>query len=257
MNRLVALAKKYRTRAKLFSESGAYAQRGYIVIEEKKLIYQLMYKVACSSIMASLTGMGKKENYLRIHHILGGKGEIIRNLPYDAHPGFFRFTFVRDPLERLVSCYVSKYRADQAILGKHYLPRLYFDRYLFGFLKKDKGFAQFARRVSRIPDCLSDRHFVSQHFMIHDKKGRKTVEFVGRFENLSDEFAPIAQKYDLAALPTYNATQKGAWMDYYDLKTARRVIKRYQADIEAFGYEDSAKALMAHLESREAARQAQ
>ena len=64
------------------------------------------------------------------------------------------------------------------------------------------------------------------------------VNHVFKFENLARDYESIREKYDLAPLPHYNRTKKGNWMDYYNLATARRVYRRYQRDIEEFGYQD-------------------
>lgn len=234
---------------KLFIKSGTVAQRSYIVREDIKLIYLIIYKSACSSIMASMCDMFVEGNYLKIHHKLGK--QISQNIDWDAYPGFHRFTFVRDPLQRLVSCYVSKFVNDKKILGQHDLKRLYFDRYLFGALKKDTGFPDFVKRVTRIPSFLADRHFVSQSYLITDRKGRQLVDSIGKFEDLPDAFDPIAQKYGLKPLARYNATGKGNWMDYYDLKSAKMAIDYYANDIKEFGYQESANELIKYLTVKE------
>ncbi|MDO4548963.1 MAG: sulfotransferase family 2 domain-containing protein [Clostridia bacterium] len=235
---------------KLFLQSGTYAQRSYIVDNDKKLIYLIVYKSACSSIMASVTGFKDASNYLRIHHSLGGRGVISQNIDPRDYKGYFSFTFVRNPLERLVSCYASKFVNDKKLLGQHDLKRLYFDRYLFGFLKKDRGFPGFVRRVVRIPAFLADRHFISQSYLITDRKGRKLVEYVGRFEQLPEAFDDIARKYSIAPLARYNATGKGNWMDYYDRDTAKMAVEYYKDDIAMFGYEEQARELLNYTQDK-------
>ncbi len=231
----------------LYIKSGSLSPRTYHVIDDKKLIYLTMYKAACSSIMASLYALPPKEHYLRIHHTVGKVENAVLDIGPHDYPGYYRFTYVRNPLERLVSCYENKYHSDKKLLADGGMRQMYFDSYLFGYLKKDRGFAEFAKRVSRIPDRLADRHFIRQTFLTHDRKGKCTLDFVGRFEELPGAFEPIREKFDLAALKTYNATDKGNWMDYYDLATANRVIKRYKRDIESYGYEKEADQLIRYL----------
>ena len=248
--RALARAKRLAHGAKLFLKSRSIVQRTYHVIDDKKLIYLTMYKAACSSIMASMYALPEKEHYLRIHHTVGREENAVLNIGREEYADYYKFTFVRNPLERLVSCYENKYHADKKLLAAGGMKQLYFDNYLFGYLRKDLGFAGFARKVAHIPDRLADRHFVGQSFLTHDGKGRATLDFVGRFEELPEAFEPIREKYDLPALKTYNVTDKGNWMDYYDLPTAHRMIKRYRRDINAFGYQKEADALIAYLESK-------
>ncbi|MEA5065260.1 MAG: sulfotransferase family 2 domain-containing protein, partial [Eubacteriales bacterium] len=170
------------------------------------------------------------------------------------YPDYFTFTFVRDPFRRLVSCYLNKYQTDKHLLGmaRHglYEKDGYFDHYLLGFLARDRGFTRFARRVCLIPDALSDRHFVSQQFMLRDGD-RQLAQFVGKMEDLPEAYEPIRKRYDLPPLARHNKTDsEDGWMDMYDLDTARRVARRYRHDIEAFGYQASRDALMAYLEKK-------
>lgn len=232
---------------------GAYTRRTYLVRPEQKLLYLSISKAACSSIKASILSLDRQENYQRLHGAVAREGDQLYDAPLKDYPDYFKFTFVRNPFDRLVSCYENKYHTDRALLGKE-LKHLYFDYYLMGYLRKDRGFAEFARRVRRIPDKWADKHLISQFSRVRDKDGKQYLDFIGRFENLAVDYEPIRAKYNLAPLTVYNKTGKGNWMDYYDEKTARLVYERYRQDIEAFGYEDSYQALLAHIRQKEGAR---
>lgn len=245
-----ARVRKLMSSAGLLLRSGSVAQRTCHVIEDKKLVYMVMYKAACSSIMASLYALAPEAHYLRIHHTVGRPENAVLGIGYGEYPEHYKFTFVRNPLERLVSCYENKYHADKKLLASGGMRRLYFDRYLLGYLRRDDGFRAFARKVAHIPDRLADRHFVSQSFLTHDWKGRPLLDFVGRFEDLPEAYEPIRARFDLAPLAHYNVTDKGNWMDYYDLDTARLLIRRYRRDIDRFGYRAEADRLIAYLEKR-------
>ncbi len=234
-------------------DHGSYMDRLYFVAEEKKLIYVSNCKAASSSIKASMLSLGEQENYHLVNGIAKKSGHFLSNIAPDAFPGYYRFSYVRNPFERLVSCYENKYHSDKELLGwdGRREKGLYFDRYLLGVLAKDRGFARFAKRVCRIPDMLSDRHIVSQYYMLH-QKGREVASFVGRFEDLPHAYEPIREKYGLAPLPHYNKTQadKKSWMDRYDLDTAERVYRRYRRDIESYGYRADYERLIEYLKGR-------
>ena len=119
-----------------------------------------------------------------------------------------------------------------------------------GYIGRDKGFKHFVKRMVRIPDWLCDRHFVGQWYLLNPG-GRSAVDYVGKFEELPTSYEPIREKYALEPLPHYNKTAKRNWMDEYDLKTARLVMKRYQKDIEVYGYQDAADALIAYLTEKD------
>ena len=234
------------------NEYGCNAQRTFHINHDKKLIYLSNSKVACSSIKASMYCLDEQEDYRSVHRVANAQKHYELSVPYDKYADYYKFTFVRNPFARLVSCYVNKLHEDRAKLGVT-MQRLYFSRYLFGYLNVDKGFRNWAKRVCRIPDKYADRHFVGQSYLLHDKEGHLLVNHVFNFENLARDYEPIREKYGLAPLPHYNKTSKGNWMDYYDLSTARAVYRRYRQDIEQFGYQETYEKLLRHIAENKAA----
>ncbi len=239
---------KLRRRVKKFGE---YASKTFHINHDKKLIYLSNSKVACSSIKASMYKVADEAvDYRAVHRITNAQKNYELSLPWDKYPDYYKFTFVRNPFARLVSCYVNKLIEDRKRLGRD-MAYLYFEKYLFGYLNVDKGFHDWAARVCRIPDKYADRHFVSQSFLTHDREGHLLVNEVFKFESLSRDYEVIREKYDLEPLPHYNKTNRGNWMDYYDEKTARRVYRRYRTDIEAFGYRGVYDELISYIKARD------
>jgi chondroitin 4-sulfotransferase 11 len=232
-------------------ERGAYMSWSYLISDEKKVIYIVMQKVACTSIKASMAGIQSDENYLSVIDTIRSTGRVVSAIDTAACDGYFVFTFVRNPFERLVSCYENKYHTDRKLLSKN-MRHMKFDYYLLGYLRKDRGFLHFARRVCRIPDRLADHHFINQGFLIDRMGQNPKPDFVGHFERLEEEYEPIRQKYGFLPLPHHNKTPKArSWMDYYDLPTAKMVYRRYKKDIERFGYQDTYAQLISHLEAKQ------
>jgi|GEM_PF-1999985 len=215
----------------------------YVVIDEKRLVYIVNSKVANTSIKYSMTDQFYADDY-SIHYRLFSKGISIRNLT-EEQMGYYKFTFVRNPLSRLVSCYESKYHIDREIYKK---KRLDLDDYLDGYLRDDEGFERFIEKVCEIPDRLMDRHFCLQSMLVFDEDGNNRCDFVGKIERIAEEFEPIREKYSLRSLPKYNMTHVKNWMDYYTVDTAKLVYEKYYKDFELFGYQDEYKRLIAHIE---------
>ena len=148
----------------------------------------------------------------------------------------FRFSFVRDPFERIVS---------------EYRYRNYFHH---------RSFRDFV--LNKLPSPGWDdqyRHVMPQYDMLHDPDGRLLVDFVGRFENLQNDFDEVCRRLGLddSALPHRNPSDKksrnlkrkvrnvlyrngenhkGHWTEFYDDDTVSAVAELYRRDIEAFGY---------------------
>ena len=89
---------------------------------------------------------------------------------------YFRFAFVRNPWDRLVSCYSNKFSDMGKGLGG---PRQRAEEF-----SPDMSFAEFVEAVHATPDEEANPHFRSQHAVVCDPQGRVMADFVGRFENL-------------------------------------------------------------------------
>ncbi|OEH92145.1 sulfotransferase family 2 domain-containing protein [Bacillus solimangrovi] len=215
----------------------------YIIVPNKSIIYLNNSKVACSSIKSTFIDESIPDDY-SIHNKIKN---LRREYYTEEESNYFKFTFVRNPFDRLVSCYESKYRKDKK-MGKQ---KLHFDEYLFGYIKKDNGFEDFVRKVVKLPDHLADRHFQSQYNLIYDRKGKSRVDFIGKYENLTEDFKDIKDQYNLRDLPHFNNTGKRNWMDYYNIDTARMVRKKYANEIEKFGYEEEYNILIEYLNKKE------
>lgn len=204
-----------------------------------KLGYIPINKVACTSIKSTL----KKEVMAQGEQELDQK-IVLEGVKLDE---YFIFSFVRNPFERLVSCYKDKVLSSKGD----------FDSYLFGYLSRSRSFADFVGRLRWIPRTLHNSHFASQYHSIYKRKfGGKAVasrqpDFIGRFERLEQDWDLIRQKYPLPDLPHRNATPKDDWRDYYDLRTVDMVYKLFQKDIEAFGYDGEYRQLLNYLQEKE------
>lgn len=245
---LNVIAKDNFHKIKTLIQYGNFQSREYIVDRERKIAYLVNSKVACSSIKACICGSQNDDDSV---HTEIGKGGWLRKdvLPPDEQK-YFKFTFVRDPFSRLVSCYESKYHHDREFYKKQVFD---FDNYLFGYIRKDQGFDTFVRKIVKLPSCLLDKHFLVQYDLTHDRKGRKLVNYIGKSERMDEDFGKIQRKYGLPELPHFNRTDKKKknWMDYYTKETAQMVYRKYKKDIRAFGYEDSYKQLMAYLDKKD------
>ncbi len=158
----------------------------------------------------------------------------------DLDAGLFSFTFVRNPWDRLVSCYRDK------ILGEvpdftsfdarrgvaHCLAR--FDAFRAGM-----SFDDFARAVAAIPDEEADDHFRSQHTFITNTLGDITIDFVGRFEALAEDFRAVCEKLGLPLLMLPHVQAAGTrrrYTEYYSPESREIVASRFREDVILFGY---------------------
>lgn len=135
---------------------------------ENQFGYIFVPKVACSSIKTNLIGSLEGENS---HSIF--RDSVIKEVenPQD----YFIFTFVRNPFDRLVSCY-----KDKIVRKKENKKSSVFDDYLGGFLMKTHSFSDFINRIEVIPSHMWEPHFMSQYNIIYENEmggGKNRAKF--------------------------------------------------------------------------------
>jgi hypothetical protein len=161
---------------------------------------------------------------------------------------YFKFAFVRNPWERMVSEY----------LFRGHPLRFDFKTFLFEHLPKPAWSDEYC-------------HIIPQYDFVHDEEGHLIVDFIGHFETLSEDFATVRDRIGLPvrAMPhlnrhtshlTYadrNTLQRTFellrrlrnhvsrrrrrntyrnYREYYDAESREFVGELYQKDVTAFGY---------------------
>lgn len=145
-------------------------------------------------------------------------------LPQEVFEGLFKFAFVRNPWDLQVSSYHHI---------KRERPHL---------LASDESFATFLQRKLD-PDRPWQYHIDTSitpqsHYLI-DLKGKRIVDFVGRYESLQSDFDTCCDRIGIPrqSLPHQRrAEDRSAYRDYYDAHTRELVAAHFASDIEAFGY---------------------
>ena len=129
---------------------------------------------------------------------------------------FFKFSFVRNPWDRAVS--LSLFHSAEK--------------------QKDKDMSK-----SEFQKVLTDRMqssppwFKNQTDYITNKDGEITVDFIGRFENLEQDFKKIAEKIGVdKTLEKRMKLNRRKDEDYYNDETKEIIAEKYSDDIDYFGY---------------------
>jgi len=150
-----------------------------------------------------------------------------RILGREAFEAYFKFAFVRNPWDRLVSTYTflrkgGICKADRRWANRHRELLADFERFV------REGVA--SRRIRR------ELHLRPQHEWVC-VNGSVAVDFVGRFERMEEDFAAVCERLGVsAALPHHNASARRDYRTYYSDATARLVGEIYRRDAELFDY---------------------
>jgi hypothetical protein len=146
---------------------------------------------------------------------------------------YFKFAFVRNPWDRLVSWWemIRRNTAQRR-------PMNGFQRYV---IERASTFEEFVRNCDTdFQDSDGSKWiFRNQVDYLSDASGHLLVDFVGRFESLPRDFAVVAARLGLPslALPHVNPSPRADYLPYYSPELRQLVAQRYPRDIAAFGYE--------------------
>jgi hypothetical protein len=139
----------------------------------------------------------------------------------------FKVGFVRNPWDLQLSLY--KYNLKY--------PRLQI---------AGRDFSSFENFLMSAPD--DEFPMGQQKRFLFDDDGAQLVDFIGRFENLHEDFRAMCREIGLedTKLEHHNATEHAHWSTYYSRKMFEKVRRHARADIAAFGYADDPAAYAIH-----------
>ena len=138
-------------------------------------------------------------------------------MPRDRFERYFKFAFVRNPWDRLVSEY--EFLLERPAHGRH------------ARVKKLDGFRQFIEM--QIP-----RKDAYQTNMLCDRQGKLLMDFVGKLENLQNDWQTVCERIGVPCqeLQRRNATSHRHYQDYYDDESRQLVARHWAREIDLFGY---------------------
>ncbi len=144
--------------------------------------------------------------------------------PSNLYKEYFKFAFVRNPWDRLVSCWHNK------VVEENY----------FNFpdetLLKMQTFGNFVDFVEsqNIEKC--DNHIRLQQKLID----LNNVDFIGRFENFNNDLSKVIKTIGITSIAINHknfSAQRFDYRDYYDAALKGRIAKIYHKDIRIFNYD--------------------
>jgi hypothetical protein len=143
-------------------------------------------------------------------------GTIKRCLPAELYSRLFKFAFVRNPWDRLVS------------------------RYAYLLCSPDHPRHRLVSRMKDFSDYVAweiRRGKMFQHTYVTDSRGEFLVDFVGHYERLPEDFAKVCARLKIEAeLPRLNTSSHRDYRTYYTTATRELVSGHFRRDIELFGY---------------------
>lgn len=145
---------------------------------------------------------------------------------------YFSCSFVRNPWDRVVSAFFYLNQGGENIVDQFnnwwYLSSYKGD--FTSFVKEEFG--------KEKPAIFKEMHFKPQHKYICDKRNRLAIDFLGRYENLEEDFQRLSGKLEFSTnkLPHLHESCHEDYQKYYSNRTRKMVAQAYKKDIELFDY---------------------
>ncbi len=197
---------------------------------ENKFIFTHIGRTGGGSIEAALINYGSKKPHTHPYYLNASKTikfeasqhwtsvEERMALGEEVWNQCFRFTIVRNPWDRILSQYRGHVIKE--------IPGLSFEQYLH---------RSFVEKVSH-----DDFRFISPCMdWITDDKGNILVDYIGKFENLQEEFNIICSKLNIPKmnLPQVNINlNKQPYQKYYTSESKELISSVFEKDIKQFNY---------------------
>ena len=143
---------------------------------------------------------------------------------------YFKFTFVRNPFDRLVSAFFFLKKGGMNPKDKKWAEEN---------LSAHDSFDAFVKAWVNPDNIQSGRHFIPQSEYICLGKNRLGVDFIGYYENLAADFQIISRKLNLnSTLLEMNRgpSRDKDYREYYTDETRAIVAKVYADDLRLLGY---------------------
>jgi len=198
--------------------------------KKNKYLFVHIPKCAGSSITYSLSGKHfAKYDEKRKLYVQHATAKELKDFYFNEKEwkSLFKFAIVRNPFERVVSSYNFLCTAMKMPKNKPTFKDFVYKKNVFGKLLDPNA-----------PDKRGNFYHHSRPMVKYlFEEGELLVDFIGRFENLEDDWKYISKriKKDKKLIHS-NKISHPHYIDYYDEQLKNKVAEEYKEDLEVFGY---------------------
>jgi hypothetical protein len=226
-----------------------------IISRKHKFIFFANGKTGTSSIEKNLNQYQEGEEYDFAVPGLFSKKHIppvfVKSCMTDSEwENYFKFVFVRNPWDWFVSQWKYNFSLNET-------PKIPLSRYFIHprssmQMKKNNDsiveigsksvynaydvthLANYLKRFRALPG----QHTLIQSTKVFDLNGKQMVDYIGRFENLENDYQTILKQIGLPIqkLPHVNSTKHQSYKEHFTECGIEKVAEIWEEDIRSFGY---------------------
>lgn len=220
----------------VFRKMGSEAEYSLRPFDQTRSIFVHVPKCAGSSIAMALYGsrVGSRDGS---HMTVGWYQLAFDEKTFNA---YFKFTFVRNPWDRLLSAYRFVKAGGMSKADRDWADNV---------LSRFSSFDDFVKRwlteknITNIGDGAGKNRvvFLPQYRFVCVRGSKvPAVDFIGHFENIESDFIRVSERIGArATLGSLNVSNKSQerYVDQYTDESRAIVADVYRTDIEMFGYD--------------------
>ena len=212
-------------------------ERSMVISDSHRFVFIHIQKTGGTSLSRVLVESLDAEHY-------GGTDSHIHlsraHADYPRTRAYRAAAFVRNPWDRLVSWYAEILQNGRRVPWWERLWNRRYNLLRHQVLAHTDSFESFLRLGPGFRSRLGYHPFrTNQVDWLTDGDGRVAVDFVGRFERLEHDARELCAMFGVepSSIPHLNASARRSYRDYYTAETRDMVARRFERDVEAFGYD--------------------
>lgn len=150
--------------------------------------------------------------------------EIIAKIGKDKWNSAYKFTFVRNPWDKVVSHYEYRRKKDKTRMATRNIAFKDWVKMTYGETKNPVYYD-------------NPKSFQAQVEWLKDDEDRLSIDYFGKFESINEDFNHVKQIVGIdAELPHLNASRRVDYRSYYDDETREIIARWFHEDISYFAY---------------------
>ena len=177
--------------------------------------------------------------------ILGGRHsrviDVIACLDDDSWKRLYKFAFVRNPWDRMLSWYnMIQIAQKRAPFYRKFIGRPFRSDFWNSAVKNSSDFQSFLENCTEViwdNKCKKSFAYNQIDYLV-DNHDNVSIDFIGKFENLDSDFDCILAKLGVTgvSLPKKNQNKHAHYSHYYNSYTRKIIEARFARDISFFDY---------------------